>query len=911
MSKTQETQLLSQSAAVILCGGKGTRMGSDTRHKVCFPIEGKPAVNRTISMLRNSGLKKIVVVVGALASDVIKTVGEQFPETIFVYQSNQLGTGHAAQIGVNALRTIGFSGPVLIMPGDKVIEEKVVVAIAERFIRKRADMVFVTGPKKHNPSSGRVVIDTETGKISGNVEVRDIQRARIISELLGYAKRAKSEYVTFEQVKKIGKKYISNEEKLIKALGTFADGFRKSGKLKRQKLIELLSGDDEGFIKLAGRKFSADEIESNSPTVNLSLFFAKDDFWYQMLGMISNDNAQGEYYLTDVITMAAESGWRVCQYEISDVAEVMAYNSPDELVRIEDTLRRKKLAKKIRKKAERKDNISSIIADIPENVFLPAGRWLELFDSWPVKLRNMFAEIYGTDKGLPEQRKKLFMRTIKLFIRRYGADRKVVIVRAPGRINLMGRHIDHRGGAVNVMAIDRDTIFVASPREDDYVRLVNIEPNKFPDREFSISHLLGQMEWQDWVSFVNSEYVRRILAQSRGDWSNYVKASLLRLQQKFQHVRILGFDAAVGGDIPMAAGLSSSSSVVVASAEIAVTFNGLDVNPSELVDLCGEGEWFVGSRGGSADHAAIRMGKRGQIAHVKFFPFEVSEIYNFPEQCCLVIANSGIDANKSTTARDKFNQKVASYEFGFMLLKDRNEQYQHMLEHLRDVNPRRLNCKISSIYEMLLTVPTFFSPSALYELLSFRHQEEIERIISSHRQPRRYNLREVLLYGIAECERSRLAPKLLSENRVEMFGRLMSVSHDGDRVVRFEQVDGKLKLRRYRYDVSDVALNRLSDDLTSQDPQRVLNAQLYMQSGGYRCSTPQIDMMIDIVKNIPGCYGAQLGGAGLGGCIMILVEQSSCRKVVNSLKKQYYQPANISPMIHTCQPVAGSCMLHI
>ncbi len=909
MDETQGAKLLSQSSAVILCGGRGTRMGSATRHKVCFPIEGTPAVNRTISMLHRLGLKRIVVVVGALASDVIETVGREFLETIFVYQSNQLGTGHAAQIGVNALRNLGFAGPILIMPGDKVIEENVIIAIAERFVRKRADMVFVTGSKKQNPSSGRVVIDRQTKKILGNVEVRDIQRAKILTDLHNLIKKTKSEEITFEQVIKIGKKYIPNTDKLIKALGKIAERFQRTGKLKTQKLLELLS-DDAGVINLADRKFSADEIEANSPTVNLSLFYANDEFWHQMLGAIDNDNAQGEYYLTDVITLSATSGWKLCQYKIADPAEVMAYNSPDELVRIEDTLRRKKLYKKLKQASDKQLSISTV-TELEKNIFLPAGRWLELFELCPVRLKRLFTEIYGSDKSLHENRRKLFIRTLKCFIRRYGSERKVIIVRAPGRINLMGRHIDHRGGAVNVMAIDRDAIFVASPRSDDSVRLTNIEPRRFPDKQFSIGQLLGQMEWQDWVSFVNSEYVRRILAQSRGDWSNYIKASMLRLQQKFQHVRIMGFDAAVAGDIPMAAGLSSSSSLVVASAEIAVRFNGLDVNPSELVDLCGEGEWFVGSRGGSADHAAIRMGKRGQIAHVKFFPFEVADIYGFPENCRLIIANSGIDANKSTTARDKFNQKVASYEFGFMLLKDRNEQYQHMLEHLRDLNPTRLNCRISKIYELLLTVPEELAASALYDLLSHHHQDDIDRITSSHRPPKKYHLREVLLYGIAECERSRLAPVLLSENKIETFGQLMLISHNGDRVVRFEKVGQQLKPRRYRYDVSDLALNKLSDDLVSQNPQRVLNAQLYMQAGGYRCSTPQIDMMVDMVKDIPGCYGAQLGGAGLGGCIMILVEQSSCQKIVNALKKNYYQPAKISPMIHICQPVAGSSVIRI
>ncbi|MFA5864827.1 MAG: galactokinase family protein [Phycisphaerae bacterium] len=913
----QETagNLLLQAAVVILCGGKGTRMGSDNRHKVCFPIEGIPAINRTVKLFAERGLRRVVIVVGALAGDVVATVGQDFPHVMFVYQSQQLGTGHATQIGVNALRAIGFNGPILVTMGDKLIEPQVLDHISEKFLRQRADMVFVTGPKKQNPGAGRIVTD-KTGRILGNIEERDIQLARIFGAVNKLIKSGKGSKITFAQIITLGQKYISNESKLVKSLGPFAARLKQAGELTSQQAAKLL-GQEAGFVKLAKRLFTGDEVEKASRTANLSVYLASSDFWYQILPTLQNNNAQNEYYLSDVVTLGgagSESGWKIQQYEISDPSKVMAFNSPDELLMIEDTLRRKSLlqAQVQHKPVAKENNLSQAIGNLPSGSFRKAGKWLEIFESWPSKLAQRFSQIYGPDKALLEDRRKLFITALKLFVKRYGADRPAIIVRAPGRINLLGRHVDHRGGAVNVMAIDRDVVFVASPRNDDSVRMCNVRGGTHPDREFNIGQLLGEIEWQDWVSFVNSEYVRRIIAQTRGDWSNYVKAALLRLQQGFRQVRILGFDAAVAGDIPQAAGLSSSSALVVASAEVAMLFNGLNVSSSELVDLCGEGEWFVGSRGGSADHAAIRMGRRGQIAHVKFFPFEIAKIYNFPESCRLVIANSGIDAHKSSTAKDKFNQRVASYEFGFMLLKDRNEQYNHLLEHLRDVNPRRLNCTISQIYRLLQSIPEKLPTSTLRDLLSGQYRQKVERIMSSHNLPDYYDLRSVLLYGIAECERSIQAPDLLAENHIESFGKLMMISHDGDRLVRCRRTaKNKWLVSKYSYDVSDAAIERFCQDLVSEEPSRVLRSQLYMQPGGYGCSTRQIDKMIDIVKNVPGFYGAQLGGAGLGGCIMILVQSQASETVAQALKREYYQPANIEPMIHICQPVEGSGIVAI
>jgi len=92
----------------------------------------------------------------------------------------------------------------------------------------------------------------------------------------------------------------------------------------------------------------------------------------------------------------------------------------------------------------------------------------------------------------------------------------VCIVRAPGRVNLMGRHVDHQGGHVNPLAIDREVILVASPRDDDVIRLVNVRPREFPDREFKMSDLLGNFNWDDWLSYVDSPQVRQLVRDTAG-----------------------------------------------------------------------------------------------------------------------------------------------------------------------------------------------------------------------------------------------------------------------------------------------------------------------------------------------------------------------------------------------------------
>ena len=63
--------------SIILAGGKGTRMRSADRHKVCFPIDGQPAINRAIDVYKRCGIQHHIVVVGAMAGQVIETVGQE------------------------------------------------------------------------------------------------------------------------------------------------------------------------------------------------------------------------------------------------------------------------------------------------------------------------------------------------------------------------------------------------------------------------------------------------------------------------------------------------------------------------------------------------------------------------------------------------------------------------------------------------------------------------------------------------------------------------------------------------------------------------------------------------------------------------------------------------------------------
>ena len=186
-------------------------------------------------------------------------------------------------------------------------------------------------------------------------------------------------------------------------------------------------------------------------------------------------------------------------------------------------------------------------------------------------------------------------------------------------------------------------------------------------------------------------------------------------------------------------------------------------------------------------------------------------------------------------------------------------------------------------------------------------RDSLAPILATHApQPDGYPIRGVVLFGLAECERSRLAADLLGTGQVGEFGQLMSVSHDGDRVVAHDEDGNPVP---YRYRVSNAYILDLMASLESGYPARVEAAQLQWQPGAYGCSTPEIDLMVDLATSVPGVAGAQLAGAGLGGCMMVLAHRDAAELVATELREGYYAPRSLKPDVSVCVPVAGSGVL--
>ncbi len=500
-------------------------------------------------------------------------------------------------------------------------------------------------------------------------------------------------------------------------------------------------------------------------------------------------------------------------------------------------------------------------------------------------------QIYGTDAAVTAIQKD-YLAVLATFKQYFGAQAKIFFIRVPARINLLGVHIEHRGGFINTLTINRELILAIAPRTDNKIFFVNTD-SQYPPFEFSMSDVAQPGKRYDWLESINS------IQLVKGRWENYIKSACFYLQNQFDFP-LTGFNAAINGKIPPAAGLSSSSALVVGTMEALDYINHLNLTQEQKTLFCGEAEWYVGTRGGAGDHGSIIYGKKNHLTHLQFFPLRVEKI-PFPDELAIIACHSLVEAKKSAGARDIFNSRVATYEIACSLLRKYFPEYANV-QFLRDYNPHHLKISLQELYKMLMALPLRMKRTDVYQQLP-AEQSRFERIFSAHSEPKDgYSVRGVCLYGLSECARSELTSFLIKTKNYRELGEIMLISHDGDRVVKN---NGKLLPAPYNKNFGDNYFHKLIEDLSSNNPEIQKRASLAYQAGGYDCSTPELDLLVDIASEADGVYGAGLTGAGLGGIVLVLLEKKAVSHFMNHIRKTYYEPRQLPFAAEECKSVDG------
>jgi len=223
------------------------------------------------------------------------------------------------------------------------------------------------------------------------------------------------------------------------------------------------------------------------------------------------------------------------------------------------------------------------------------------------------------------------------FRERYGSS-PTHVARAPGRVNLIGEHIDYAGLPVFPMALQREVSIAFRPREDGLVLAATTDPSYAPCH-FEVGPAIDPYD--------------------DGDWGNYLKAAVQGMAGAYGLEN--GLDAVIHSTVPVAAGLSSSSALVIAMGLALAAANGRKVNPIELAELMAASEQYVGTRGGGMDQAISAGARAGCAARVEFDPLRLEPV-PVPESWRFVVAHSLVQAHKSGGAREGYNRRRAETE---------------------------------------------------------------------------------------------------------------------------------------------------------------------------------------------------------------------------------------------------------
>ncbi len=234
-----------------------------------------------------------------------------------------------------------------------------------------------------------------------------------------------------------------------------------------------------------------------------------------------------------------------------------------------------------------------------------------------------------------------------------------VVIRAPGRVNILGEHVDYNDGLVLPAAIDRQVLIAAAPTGDRCVTLHAIDLRQ--QVSFRLDELPGKISRS---------------GEPLPGWATYPAGVAWSLSGA--GLKVGGLQAAFTSDVPIGAGLSSSAAVEVGFAAVWETLGGWELPRLELAQLCQRAEnQYVGVNSGLMDQFASACGVKGHalLFDTRSLEWQPAPV---PEGIALVVADSGV---RRSLTHSGYNDRRAACEQAVAEL----QKYLPGIRSLRDV----------------------------------------------------------------------------------------------------------------------------------------------------------------------------------------------------------------------------------
>jgi galactokinase len=255
----------------------------------------------------------------------------------------------------------------------------------------------------------------------------------------------------------------------------------------------------------------------------------------------------------------------------------------------------------------------------------------------------------------------------KIFDEKFGS--KPLVIRSPGRVNIIGEHTDYNDGFVLPAAIDKAIYVAIGKRDDNNILLYS--------KEFNEAHQVKITE----------------LKKCEKQWANYILGVTAQILKR--GIAIPGFNIVLDGDVPVGAGLSSSAAIECATGFALNELFQLQISKEDIVKMAQKAEHeYAGVMVGIMDMFASVFGKKDHVLKLDCRSLQHEHVPLKLEGIKIVLLNTNV---KHSLASSEYNTRRKQCEEGVELIKKHHPE----VNSLRDVTMEMLQQYVAPKNEII------------------------------------------------------------------------------------------------------------------------------------------------------------------------------------------------------------------
>ncbi|XP_044484408.1 galactokinase-like [Mangifera indica] len=469
----------------------------------------------------------------------------------------------------------------------------------------------------------------------------------------------------------------------------------------------------------------------------------------------------------------------------------------------------------------------------------------------PIQIYASLEPVYEGGSQLEEA--QLRFDTLKSKFLQVFGHQPDLYARSPGRVNLIGEHIDYEGYSVLPMAIRQDTIVAIrknkSGEAQKLLRIANVND------KYTICTYPADPNQE--IDLKNHKWGHYFICAYKG-YYEYVKAKGLNVEPP------AGLDILVDGIVPTGSGLSSSAAFVCSSAIAIMAAFNVNFPKKELAQLTCECERHIGTQSGGMDQAISIMAKTGFAELIDFNPVRATDV-QLPAGGTFVIAHCLAESQKAVTAATNYNNRVVECRLAAILLGIK-----------LGMKPTQAVSEVKTLSDVeglcVAYAGNHGSSDPVLAVKDLLHEkpytaEDIENISGE-------KLSSVFANSPTSLE------VLKAAKHFKLHQRAAHVYSEAKRVYAFK----------------DTVSSNLNEGDKLKKVGELMNDSHHSCSVLYECSCPELEELVEVCRD-NGALGARLTGAGWGGCVVALVKENIVPQFILNLKENFYQARIIKGVI--------------